>query len=217
MEFSNYIEKELRTYARLTKVASQFGIIIEDKFTRLEGGMKIEVIKDNERYRVAMNNWKDDGLYTTEIESLDGEEWKEVYVDDSGKIYNQEERRERLRRAAFAFMMPTPEFVQENHSGGQFNGYIAVHKDYVGEGKPYVGDESDCDWMHGGCTLCSLYNSTPWEGHVPVNGECPTDWSDYVIYGFDTLHCGDTWEEWDKHNVRCHLCFYMSNVKEAIL
>ena len=104
----------------------------------------------------------------------------------------------------FGFMMPTKEWVRLTGNGGQFNGYVAVHKDYIGEGRAIEDDEMEFDGiMHGGCTLYSNGASLKdWiDICVPVSDNIPTDWENYMVWGFDTLHLGDTWDMWTKETV----------------
>lgn len=104
----------------------------------------------------------------------------------------------------FAFMRPTPSWVRQSKDGGQYNGYIAIPKEYTDRVFRTV------DWGDGwteemfcgsGLEEATL---TQWSGmksmgtFIPVT-PIPDDWreGDYVVVGFDTLHVGDTWEECD--------------------
>lgn len=101
----------------------------------------------------------------------------------------------------FGFLMPTPEFAK-TIGGGQYNGYVAISREYLTEEQDYQHWLDDMDGvMHGGCTL-DLFSGDcfSWRDIVPVS-DTGVNWSEYMIFGFDTLHFGDTWDYWTKERV----------------
>ena len=94
----------------------------------------------------------------------------------------------------FGFLMPTPEFAKIC-GGGQYNGYVAISRAYLTEGQDYQHWLDDMDGvMHGGCTL-DVFSGECFKNReiVPVT-DIDTNWSEYMVFGFDTMHLGDTWD-----------------------
>lgn len=101
----------------------------------------------------------------------------------------------------FGFLMPTPEFAKIC-GGGQYNGYVAISRAYLTEGQDYQHWLDDMDGvMHGGCTL-DVFSGECFKNReiVPVT-DIDTNWSEYMVFGFDTMHLGDTWDYWTKERV----------------
>lgn len=101
----------------------------------------------------------------------------------------------------FGFLIPTPKFAKIS-GGGQYNGYVAIHRDYMTKEQDYMTWFDDMDGvMHGGCTL-DRFSGECFDKDVvlPVT-DIDTDWSEYMVFGFDTLHLGDTWDYWTKERV----------------
>lgn len=101
----------------------------------------------------------------------------------------------------FGFLMKTPEFAKTS-GGGQYNGYVAINREYLTEEQDYQHWLDDMDGvMHGGCTLDRFSGECfAWQDIVPVS-DTRANWSEYMIFGFDTLHLGDTWDYWTKERV----------------
>lgn len=102
------------------------------------------------------------------------------------------------------FVLPTPEFARMAR-GGQYNGYIAVNRSAITEEMSYDDwfSQMDCA-MHGGCTLDTFSGESfsDIDDITYVKGTPPMGkWSEYMVFGFDTLHAGDTWEYWTLERV----------------
>lgn len=78
--------------------------------------------------------------------------------------------------------------------GGDYNGYVVVHKSH-----PFFGiDNDDVPHVgaHGGLTFSRTAKDSKWS---PLAEEYKTE--DYWIFGFDTLHAGDKRADWPKERV----------------
>ena len=90
-------------------------------------------------------------------------------------------------------------FVKENthmekRKGVDFgwgNGYIVVFDDHVSYGAHY---DSIGALVHGGLTFSKSVNEVKWS---EITDEMKDGW----IFGFDTMHLGDTLEKWPKEKV----------------
>ena len=117
-----------------------------------------------------------------------------------------------VRKTWLAERIEKGEDLGFRYEGGQYNGYVVVHKDH-----PYYGMDYDfvSVSVHGGLTFgesCTKFD-------VP---ELPDSYktSDYWIFGFDTMHYGDTWERWTKEAVEKETArlveqFFMAAIKKA--
>lgn len=88
-------------------------------------------------------------------------------------------------------------------NGGHWNGYIVIHKD-----NPLYGLDIDAielphrlqlPHIHGGWTYSKVASSCS-----IIDGNIPDVYKskDYWVYGFDTLHHGDTLLQWPKEKVK---------------
>ena len=116
----------------------------------------------------------------------------------------------------FGFLLPTPDFAKSAKMG-QYNGYIGVYRP-IG-----LDDDLYREWvdamdriMHGGCTLDRFSGDESFRrsGIVPVT-DIPNDWSKYMIFGFDTLHLGDTWDYWTLERVTEEVKNVLRQIDEA--
>ena len=101
----------------------------------------------------------------------------------------------------FGFLMPTPEYAK-TIGGGQYNGYVAINRAYLTEEQDYQHWLDDMDGvMYGGCTL-DVFSGECFKNReiVPVT-DIDTNWSEYMVFGFDTMHVDDTWDYWTKERV----------------
>ena len=102
---------------------------------------------------------------------------------------------------AFGFLIPTPEFAK-TIGGGQYNGYVAINRKYLTEGQDYQHWFDDMDGvMHGGCTFDRFSGECFKDSEIVPVTYIDTNWSEYMVFGFDTLHLGDTWDYWTKEQV----------------
>lgn len=101
----------------------------------------------------------------------------------------------------FGFLMPTPEFAKII-GGGQYNGYVAISREYLTEEQDYQHWLDDMDGvMHGGCTLDRFSGECFKDSAIVPVTDIDTNWSEYMVFGFDTMHFGDTWDYWTKERV----------------
>lgn len=82
-------------------------------------------------------------------------------------------------------------------SAGYANGYVMIPKEHPYYGKEY--DDIDGIDVHGGLTfsdpMITNWNSIEWLDEKPENLE------DYWVLGFDTLHYGDSLDNWNRDAV----------------
>lgn len=106
-----------------------------------------------------------------------------------------------MEKKVFGFLMPTPDYAKMI-GGGQYNGYVAIHRSYLTEEQNYQHWLDDMDGvMHGGCTLDRMFGDCFSANAVIPVTDIDTNWSEYMVFGFDTMHLGDTWDYWTREQV----------------
>ena len=83
---------------------------------------------------------------------------------------------------------------------GWGNGYVCVNKRHSESLVPWDGLDVD---IHGGITLNSMLKdmNASWKSKVVWLDNPPSDEKDWVVFGFDTAHFGDTLENWSREAV----------------
>jgi hypothetical protein len=112
--------------------------------------------------------------------------------------------------------MPTPDYAQRI-GGGQYNGYVAIHRDYMTEEQDYQHWLDDMDGvMHGGCTLDRFSGEFFKDSAIVPVTDISANWSEYMVFGFDTLHLGDTWDYWTRQRVAAEVVNHVTYAKGII-
>ena len=91
------------------------------------------------------------------------------------------------------FVKKGPFVDMKNDLGGDYNGYVVV-----GRNNPYFGKnyEEVAIGIHGGWTFGASSETLDWED---IEEKYRTN--DYWIFGWDTLHAGDSRAKWPKEKV----------------
>lgn len=99
---------------------------------------------------------------------------------------------------------------------GQYNGYLGIDKDtynkYI-KVNDYDELPDEFPQVHGGVTY--LNENEERLGALPVIAVDETfdpNLKDYVVLGFDTCHCDDTYDKWDFKNTRTELLRWRDEV-----
>lgn len=98
---------------------------------------------------------------------------------------------------------------------GNYNGYVAVHKDYADnmiinrEQHDFIDIIND---VHGGCTYCRPYKAN----FVMPLDEIPVNANDYIVFGFDTCHCGDTEDNWTLEATKDETILWQTKIEQYI-
>jgi hypothetical protein len=121
-----------------------------------------------------------------------------------------------MKTKVFGFLCPTPEFAK-TIGGGQYNGYVAIHRDYMTEEQDYQHWLDDMDGvMHGGCTLDRFSGECFKDSAIVPVTDISANWSEYMVFGFDILHLGDTWDYWTRERVADEVVNHVTYAKGII-
>lgn len=115
------------------------------------------------------------------------------------------------------FLCPTPKlnpnsyvdnpitYLLKTLDRGQYNGYVGIDKEswdkYIGV-YDYDNLPNDFPQPHGGITYLNCNDSIERAPIIIIDESFDTKLGKYVVIGFDTLHCGDNYNNWDFGDVR---------------
>lgn len=123
----------------------------------------------------------------------------------------------------FAFLAATPAYARENNCG-QYNGYIVFDRadadaylycrDGWGDDNYRVGSSEELTLTHptSGAKLLDGWKEKIFITEVPDEART----TDVVIFGFDTCHLGDTWDECDFEAVKARTLVWLDETNKEL-
>lgn len=125
------------------------------------------------------------------------------------------------------FLVPAPQldigryktkpsfYINEVLGRGQYNGYVGIDKEtwnkYI-QVDDYDDLPNSFPQPHGGITYISDKVTIGKSCIIPIDKTFDVNLEDYIIVGFDTLHCGDNYFKWDFESTKKELFRWRNEV-----